>query len=102
MEAVEGELVFAHVRVDKQRGFGVQGADAGEGRERDVDLIADAAHIEEDLIRALVSELAAERANHVRRLLISVRGVSTRGHGRGASRGNEGGGIAHGEWRGEG
>jgi hypothetical protein len=87
-ETVQRELVFAHVRVDQQRRFAVERAEARECRERDLHLIAHAAHVEQDLIRALLNQLAAERTNHVQRLLISVCGLSTHGQRRAAASGN--------------
>src|SRR5713226_4214426 len=81
-KAVEGEGIFAHVGVDEQGDFGVQFAEGGERGERDLHEVADAAYIDEDLIRALVGETSAKLANHRRRVFSSAVGVSTRGSAR--------------------
>src|SRR5260370_42182356 len=78
-KTVEREGVFAHVGVNQQRDVGVQIAERGEGGERDLYEVADAAYIDEDLIRALVGEKSAKLANHRRRVFSSAAGVSTQG-----------------------
>jgi hypothetical protein len=45
-KTVEGESVFAHVGVDEESDFGVQLAERGEGGERDLHKVADAADID--------------------------------------------------------
>src|SRR6266849_9691932 len=63
-ESVERKRIFAHVRVNQERDFGMEFTERGEGREWHLDEIADAAHIENDLIRSFFSEASAERSNH--------------------------------------
>ena len=41
-EAEEGDLVFADVGVNVERGFGVLGGEVGEGGDGDGDVVADA------------------------------------------------------------
>jgi len=56
----------------------VQFAERGERGERDLHEVADAANIDEDLIRAFVGEASAKLANHRRRVLSRAAGVSTK------------------------
>ena len=63
-EAVEREGVFADVGVNQQSDFRVQIAESGESGKRDGDEIADAADIEDYLVRAFIEEAAAEESNH--------------------------------------
>jgi hypothetical protein len=76
-EAVEGEGVFADVRVDEQSDFGVELAERGVCRERDLNKIADAADIHEDLIRAFFGEATAKLANHGKPVLPPFLRLST-------------------------
>src|SRR6266481_7781787 len=82
-KTIEGQGVFAHVGVNQEGDFGVQVAEGGEGGERDLHEVADAADVHEDLIRALVSETSAKLANHRGRVFStgggSVNAVRRRG-----------------------
>jgi len=53
-KSVEGEGVFAHVGVDQERYFGVEFAEHGKGRERNLDDVSNAADVHEDLVGSLV------------------------------------------------
>jgi len=68
-KAVEGESVFADVRVDEQRDFGVEFAKSSEGGKRHGNEIADAADVEDNLIGPLFQEAAAQESNHRSRVL---------------------------------
>src|SRR5438445_10292504 len=70
------------MRVDQQGDFGVQFAKRGEGGERNLHQVADAAYIDEDLIRAFVGKASTKLANHRERVFSSAAGVSTRVAGR--------------------
>ena len=70
------------MRVDQQSDFSVQFAKGGEGGERNLHEVADAAYIDEDLIRAFVGEASAKLANHRGRVFSSAAGVSTRAEAR--------------------
>jgi len=63
-KAIKREGVLANVRMDQQSDFGMQLAKRGEGGERNLHKVADAAYIDEDLIRALIGETSAKLANH--------------------------------------
>jgi hypothetical protein len=82
-EAVEREGVFANVGVDEKSDFSVEFAEGGVRRERDLDKIANAADIDEHLIRAFFSEASAELANHGRPVLPPFVRLSTSGGDRG-------------------
>ena len=56
----------------------MQLAEGGERGERNLHEVADAANIDEDLIRAFVGETSAKLANHRRRVLSRAAGVSTK------------------------
>jgi hypothetical protein len=56
----------------------VQFAEGSESGERNLHEVADAANINEDLIRAFVGETSAKLANHRRRVLSRAAGVSTK------------------------
>jgi hypothetical protein len=56
----------------------VQFAEGGEGGERDLHEVANAAYIDEDLIRALVGETSAKLANHRTRVFSTAGRESTR------------------------
>src|SRR5260370_16850448 len=75
-KTVESQRIFAHVSVDQQGDFGVQLAEGGEGRERHLHEIADAADIHEHLIRSLAGENSAKLANHRKRVFITQPMVS--------------------------
>jgi len=55
--------------VNEKRDFGVEFAEGSVGGERDLDEIAYAADIDQDLIRAFFGETSAELANHERSVL---------------------------------
>ena len=69
-KAVEGEGIFADVRVDEQCDFGVEFAESGESGKRHGNEIADAADIQDDLIGPLFQEAAAQESNHRSRVLL--------------------------------
>ena len=56
----------------------MQFAEGSESGERNLHEVADAANIDEDLIRAFVGEASAKLANHGRRVLSRAAGVSTK------------------------
>jgi hypothetical protein len=62
--------------VNQQIRFGVERTEARERGERDLNLIAHAVHINEELVGAFLNELAAKRTDHVERLFLSVVRVS--------------------------
>src|SRR6266478_7177997 len=74
--------------MNQESDFGVQVAEGGEGGERDLHEVADAADVDEDLIRALVSETSAQLAYHRRRVFSTEAGVSTRAAVAGTNRGD--------------
>jgi len=78
-KAVEGEGIFADVRVDEQRDFGVEFAECSESGKGHGNEIADAADIHDDLIGPLFQEAAAQESNHRSRVLPRRRRLSTRG-----------------------
>ena len=63
-KAIESEGVFADVSVNQQSDFRVQIAESGERGKRDGNEIADAANVENYLVRAFIEETAAEESNH--------------------------------------
>ena len=63
-EAVEREGVLADVRVDPEGRRALLLRQLVERRERDVDEVADAGHVQEDLVRRLRREAAGEAADH--------------------------------------
>ncbi len=77
-EAVQRELILAHVRVNQQVRFGMERTEARERGERNLHLVAHAIHIDEELVGAFLNELAAKRTDHVERLFLSVVRVSMR------------------------
>ena len=64
-EAEERERVLAHVGVGEQRDVAARVADAIEGAEGDRDAIADARHVDDDLLRLLPEQPAAKLSDHV-------------------------------------
>jgi len=58
-EAEEGDLVFADVGVDVERGFGVFAGECGEGSDADGDVIADAGALDDGLVRGFGEETSA-------------------------------------------
>jgi hypothetical protein len=81
-ETVESESVFANVGVDEKSDFSVEFAEGGVRRERDLDKIANAADIDEHLIRAFFGEASAELTNHGRPVLPPFVRLSTSAGGR--------------------
>ena len=63
-KSVERERIFANMGVNQQSDFGVQIAKRGVGRERNQHNVADAADVNEHLIRSLVGKPPAQLANH--------------------------------------
>jgi hypothetical protein len=76
-EAVEGERVLTDVRMDEKRHFGVKFAESGVRGERDLDEVAYAADVDEDLVRAFFGEATAKLANHGRPVLPPFLRLST-------------------------
>src|SRR5579872_2960551 len=68
-KAVESESVFADMGVDEKSDFGVKITERGVGGKGDLNEIAHAADIDEDLVRAFFGEASAELANHGRPVL---------------------------------
>src|SRR5690606_20879600 len=92
-EAEERELVFAHVGVDEQadgsRGpAGLRPLELVEGRERDRDLVADAADVDERALGGDREQGAGEQADHGARWYpgAGLRRRRARGAGRRAGR----------------
>src|SRR5208282_751753 len=76
---VKRKLVLANVGVNQKRCFLVERAQHGKRRKRYLHLIAHAAHVEQHLVRTLLNQLPAERANHVERLSVrETRSVNAR------------------------
>ena len=65
-KTVERDAVFAEVRVDEERGFGVEIAERAVRGQGNVDEIADAVNVDDDLIGALIEECAVELGDHSR------------------------------------
>ena len=63
-EAKEGDLVFADLGVDVERGFRADAGERGEGGDGDDDVIADAGGFNDGLAGFLEDELAAEVSDH--------------------------------------
>ena len=65
-KSVERQRVLADVRVDPQRDLGAGVAEPVEGRQRHRHVVADAADVDDDAIRLLVENAAAEMRDHDR------------------------------------
>ena len=63
-EAEEGERVLAHVGVGEERDLVAWLAEPVEGAEGDGDAVADAAHVDDDLLRFLAEQAAPELRDH--------------------------------------
>ena len=66
-EAEERERVLAHVRVGEQRDLGARLAEPVEGAERDREPVADAADVDDRLLRLLAQQPAVELRDQRRR-----------------------------------
>ena len=76
-KAVEGEGVLANMRVNEKGDFGVEFAERGVRRKRNLNEIAYATDIDEHLIRAFFGEASPELANHGRPVLPPFLRLST-------------------------
>ena len=63
-KAVERKRVFANVRVDAQADLGAGAGQVGEGGDRNGHVIADAAGLDDGLVRMLLDQNAAQQSNH--------------------------------------
>ena len=63
-KAVEKLGILAHDEVGEERDLGAFGGQVAEGRHRNVDFVADAADVNEDLRRGLFNELAVQPSDH--------------------------------------
>ena len=63
-EAEEGDLVFANVGVDVQRGFGALAGKRREGGDADRNVVTHASALDDGLVRGLSEETSAEVSNH--------------------------------------
>ena len=61
---VERQRVLADVRVNAQRDLAARLAETVEGRERHEDVVADAGHVDDQAIRMLLEDPAAQMGNH--------------------------------------
>jgi len=77
-KAIEGESIFADVSVNEKSDFSVEFAQSGIGGERDLDEIAYAADIDENLVRAFFGEASTKLANHGKPVLPPFLRLSTR------------------------
>jgi hypothetical protein len=75
-EAEEQECVFANVGVDAKGGGGALVWEGGEGGDGDLDVVADAGSFEDDLVRMLFEDGAAEVGDHKCSLAERGRGVA--------------------------
>ena len=77
-EAVESKRVLADVGMDEKTDFGMEFAERGIGRKGNLNEIAHAADIDEDLVWAFFGEASTELANHGRPVLPPFLRLSTR------------------------
>jgi hypothetical protein len=77
-EAVESKGVLTDVGMDEKRHFGMEFAESGISRKGNLDEVANAADIDEDLVRAFFGEATAKLANHGRPVLPPFLRLSTR------------------------
>src|SRR3954451_2364276 len=63
-ESIKRKRVFAYMGVDEQSDFRVEFAERGICRERNLNDVADATNIHENLVRSFVGEATAKLANH--------------------------------------
>lgn len=69
-KTVEGECIFADMRVNQQGDFGVKFAKRRESGERNGDEIADTANIEYHLVGTFFEKTAAEESDHRMKVLL--------------------------------
>src|SRR5579862_6811394 len=63
-EPVQRQRIFAHVRVDQERDFGVEFPECGVRRERDSYYVPDSPHVHQHLARSFFREPSAQLPNH--------------------------------------
>src|SRR5882762_11874899 len=61
---VQRQRIFPYMGMDQESDFGVQLAERGVRRKRDLHEVPDAAHVHEHLVRSFFGEPSAKLANH--------------------------------------